>query len=154
MGESDNNVIMQMLNEIKRDVAVIPSISNKINRIEARLDELETVKTDVVELKGDNTQLKERVAELETKFKTISNVEAEYKKEVKKLKVQRINQELLSKRWNIIIHGIPQDRNENDGSIEWESRQDSKKKVQTLESKFFTNSAINSWSRLVCVSTE
>ena len=51
---------------------------------------------------------------------------------MKKLKVQRINQELLSKRWNIIIHGIPQDRNENDDSIEWESRQDSKKKVQTF----------------------
>ena len=151
MENNDDNVVINILNELKLDmqtvkasVAAIPAINANIGRIEKRLDEMELVKRDVEILKDDNKMLTDRVKCLESSVNSISTVEDQYKKAVKKLQVQKSIQELLSKRWNIVAHGVLQDKN-NDGSVKWESRHDSCDKVREFlrEALLMDNDVVN-----------
>jgi len=117
------------LTTVKTDVSKITQLDERISRIETSLKDIETVKADVASNKQTCETLKTDFEGLRKKVDAMTTVRDEYKKEIKRLAVQKSIHELLSKRWNIIIHGIPHDTNA-DGTTKWESRHDACLKVK------------------------
>ena len=117
------------IQQVKADVAKIPAMEQRVSNIEARLTAMEAIKSGVDSNKLNYETLNNTVTALQTKVKSISTVEQQYKDAVKKLEVQKLFHELMSKRWNIIIHGIKQGTNA-DGTIKWETRQEACDQVQ------------------------
>ena len=138
-GKADNMSLQEVLNRldqmqidintVKTDVSQIPAINERMTSIETRLQSMESMKADVTALQHNYDGLNDKVNRLQTQVTSVTTVEQQYKDALKKLEVQKVLTELLNKRWNIIIHGIDQNLN-NDGSNKWESRPDCLTKVQ------------------------
>ena len=117
------------INSMKKDVSAIPAMNERIGLIEQRLNALETVKTDITTLEQNHADLQKTVNNIKGEVENITSVKQEYIDAVEKYRVHMLLNEKLSKRWNIIIEGILQERNE-DGTLMWESRLDAVVKVQ------------------------
>ena len=109
------------INKVKSDVSGIPEMNERMGRMECRLDNLEELKTDVEHLKRGHDDLNNKVSSLQLEMNNVTTIKQEYANAVKKLNIDRLLQEKLSKRWNVIIHGLLENLN-SDGTLQWESR--------------------------------
>ena len=119
------------ITSMKDDVSVIPAMNERMGLIEKRLDDLETVKTDVNVLKDNYAILHTTVNNVKHKVEGMTTVKQEYIDAMDKYRVYMLLNEKLNKRWNIILEGVEQDKNE-DGSLKWESRPDAVEKVENF----------------------
>lgn len=108
-------------------------ILEKLNSIEDKLNELGPIKSTLVKIQEDYTELKEkvdavqalpaRVTAVEEKVNSMQSLKAEYEEAIRQYNLKSLLQECHSKRQNVLVFNIPQ--------VEvWEKILDSEKKVR------------------------